>query len=83
METVKARIILLADERSDHSSSDVDDDEYDLDTEVTLHSIRTSKTINFSIRSNYTEWTARDAFRELVQNWYVILRRYLGHFSFT
>ena len=44
-------------------------DEHDFDPEVTLESIQNSKTINFSIRANYTKWKPREAFRELVQNW--------------
>ncbi|KAK0737992.1 hypothetical protein B0T18DRAFT_440912 [Schizothecium vesticola] len=48
---------------------DFDSDEYDYDPEVTLESIQKSKTINFSIRANYTNWVPREAFRELVQNW--------------
>lgn len=55
-----------------YESSDEDDDGYDYDPEITLHSIEKSKTINFSIRANYTNWKPREAFRELVQNWYVI-----------
>jgi hypothetical protein len=44
----------------------------DDDAEVTLDSIEKSKRINFSIRADYTNWKAREAFRELVQNWYVL-----------
>jgi len=51
------------------SSSDDDDREYDDDPDVTLDDIDKSKTINFSIRANYTDWEPREAFRELVQNW--------------
>ncbi|KAG7289904.1 hypothetical protein NEMBOFW57_006281 [Staphylotrichum longicolle] len=51
-------------------SSSEDDEEYDFEPEITLHSIKTSKTIHFPIRANYTKWTPREAFRELVQNWY-------------
>ncbi len=53
------------------SSSDEDDDDgYDYDPEITLRSIENSKTINFSICANYTKWKPREAFRELVQNWF-------------
>ncbi len=53
------------------ASDDEDDDEYyDYDPEITLRDIENSKTINFSIRANYTNWAPREAFRELVQNWY-------------
>ncbi|KAL2020432.1 hypothetical protein VTK56DRAFT_8398 [Thermocarpiscus australiensis] len=51
------------------SISEEDDEEYDCDPEITLRSIDKSKTINFSIRANYTDWAPREAFRELVQNW--------------
>lgn len=51
------------------SDEDFDSDGYDYDPEVTLESIKKSKTINFSIRANYTDWVPREAFRELVQNW--------------
>ena len=50
--------------------SDSDSEGYDYDPEVTLESIEKGKTINFSIRANYTNWAPREAFRELVQNWY-------------
>jgi hypothetical protein len=63
---------LQADMNIDASSSDEDDDGYDYDPEVTLGSIQRSMTINFSIRANYTNWKPREAFRELVQNWYVV-----------
>lgn len=46
-----------------------EDEAYDLEPELTLDSIGRSHTINFSIRSNYTDWEPREAFRELVQNW--------------
>ena len=46
------------------------DEDYDYDPEITLRDIDKSKTINFSIRANYTSWAPREAFRELVQNWY-------------
>ncbi len=52
------------------SDEEEDDEEYEDDPEVTLRSIDKSKTINFSIRANYTNWAPREAFRELVQNWY-------------
>jgi tagatose-1,6-bisphosphate aldolase non-catalytic subunit AgaZ/GatZ len=50
-----------------NSSSNMEDD----DAELTLASIENSKTINFPIRATYTDWQAREAFRELVQNWCV------------
>jgi hypothetical protein len=56
------------------ASEDEEDEEYEDGPEVTLHSIAKSKTINFSIRANYTNWAPREAFRELVQNWYVPIR---------
>jgi hypothetical protein len=49
-----------------------EEDDYMSDSEVTLCSIDKSKTISFSIRANYTKWAPREAFRELVQNWYII-----------
>ena len=52
------------------SDEEEDDEEYEDDPEVTLRPIVKSKTINFSIRANYTNWAPREAFRELVQNWY-------------
>ncbi len=51
-------------------SDETDDDGYGHDPEITLGSIEKSKTINLSIRANYTKWKPREAFRELVQNWY-------------
>ncbi|KAI0128657.1 hypothetical protein BJ170DRAFT_622518 [Xylariales sp. AK1849] len=36
---------------------------------VKLSDIITSKTIHTNIRCTYTQWTPREAFRELVQNW--------------
>jgi hypothetical protein len=54
------------------SSDDYDDDiGYADESDITLASIEKSKTINFSIRASYTDWKAREAFRELVQNWCV------------
>ncbi len=54
----------------DSASDDEDDGEnYGYDPEITLRSIDKSKTINSSIRANYTNWAPREAFRELVQNW--------------
>lgn len=50
-----------------------DSGEEEYDPETTLDSIQKSKTINFSIHADYTTWAPREAFRELVQNWY------LGH----
>jgi len=54
------------------SDSNSDSEGYDYDPEVTLESIEKGKTINFSIRANYTNWAPREAFRELVQNWYLL-----------
>lgn len=51
--------------------SDKDDDVPD-DSEIKLASIGHSKTITLSISANYTAWQAREAFRELVQNWCVL-----------
>lgn len=48
-----------------------DTDGYDDDPLLTLESIKHSKVINFPIRATYTKWKPREAFRELVQNWYV------------
>ncbi len=62
----------VANLRTYESASDYEDDDedYDYDPEITLRDIDRSKTINFSIRANYTNWAPREAFRELVQNWY-------------
>ena len=56
----------------DYSSDGPDDDGYDYgyESEVTLDSIKKSTTIRLSISANYTNWGPREAFRELVQNWY-------------
>jgi hypothetical protein len=51
-------------------SDDDDEEDYEYDPEITLRSIVNSKTINFSIKASYTNWKPREAFRELVQNWY-------------
>ncbi|GAB1315574.1 hypothetical protein MFIFM68171_05784 [Madurella fahalii] len=61
----------MLNEKSSVPSSDEeeDDDGYDNDPEITLDSVERSRTINLSIRATYTNWTPRDAFRELVQNW--------------
>ncbi|KXX81532.1 hypothetical protein MMYC01_202497 [Madurella mycetomatis] len=60
----------LANDDSYASSSGEDDDgEYDYNPEITLGSVDKSKTINLSIRAEYTNWKPREAFRELVQNW--------------
>ena len=56
------------DQNYDSSSGD---DDYAGDPQVTLQDIEKSKTIHLSIRANYTNWDPREAFRELVQNWYV------------
>jgi hypothetical protein len=62
----------MPDTRRESTSDDGDDSEYySDDPDITLASIEWSKTINFSIRANYTNWAPREAFRELVQNWYV------------
>ncbi|KAK4450390.1 hypothetical protein QBC34DRAFT_461980 [Podospora aff. communis PSN243] len=37
--------------------------------QTSVNSIVDSKTIQLSIRANYTNWEPREAFRELVQNW--------------
>jgi hypothetical protein len=60
----------MPDTRRESTSDDGDDGEYHSDDpDITLASIEWSKTINFSIRANYTNWAPREAFRELVQNW--------------
>lgn len=52
---------------SDSNDDDGDNVGYDYDPQTTLDSIEKSKTINFSISSNYTsDWKPREAFRELV-----------------
>jgi hypothetical protein len=75
--TSSSRTGLVADEREmdiptfilPSLEEDFDSVEYDYNPEVTLESIQKSKTINFSIRANYTNWEPREAFRELAQNW--------------
>lgn len=59
----------LAIDNGDTSSGEDDDGGYDCDPEITLSSIAKSKTINLSLRAEYTNWKPREAFRELVQNW--------------
>ncbi|KAK0653036.1 hypothetical protein B0T16DRAFT_435518 [Cercophora newfieldiana] len=44
-------------------SGEKGDGNFDLDPELTLNSIVKSKTINFPIRGNYTNWEAREASR--------------------
>lgn len=55
-----------------NESCDDDDDEYgyDNDPEEPLRAVGQSMTIILSISANYTNWEPREAFRELVQNWY-------------
>ncbi len=55
------------------SEDEFDGEEYEYDPEIILDSMDKSKTINFSIRANYTKWAPREAFRELVQHWHVDL----------
>jgi hypothetical protein len=62
--------------RRHESASSEDDEDYGYESDITLASIEKSKTISFSIHVNYTNWAPREAFRELVQNWY-------GLFIFT
>lgn len=51
----------------------VDDNDLDVDEpETTLDTIDKSKTITLPIRAKYTNWDPREAFRELLQNWYVL-----------
>lgn len=58
--------------RSESDDEATLEDGYDCEPETTLDSIERSKTINFSISANYTStWKPREAFRELIQNWYV------------
>ncbi|KAH8174636.1 hypothetical protein LIA77_06055 [Sarocladium implicatum] len=54
---------------STFNSGSHDGSHNDEDVDITLDSIVRTKTINFPIRANYTKWPAREAFRELVQNW--------------
>lgn len=58
----------------DYDSSS-EGDCWDDDREVTLGDNEKGKTIKLSIRANYTNWQPREAFRELVQNWYVSANR--------
>lgn len=53
-----------------HDGGDKDHNDWSFEQETTLSAIGKSKTINFTIRANYTNWKPREAFRELVQNWY-------------
>lgn len=62
-EQSESQVVVLSDDDDDDAVFDYDADE------VTLSSIKTSKTVTFSIRANYTEWEPREAFREFVQNW--------------
>jgi hypothetical protein len=49
-----------------------DDNDSDVEEpQTTLGSIEKSKTITFPIHAHYTNWNSREAFRELLQNWYV------------
>jgi hypothetical protein len=50
------------------ASDNDSDDGYDYDPETSLSSIGKSKTINLSLRADYTTWQPPEAFRELVQN---------------
>ncbi|KAI9147985.1 hypothetical protein HJFPF1_11806 [Paramyrothecium foliicola] len=59
------------------------DDEWDDDPRVTLSAIKVSKTINFSIQANYTNWEPREAFRELRRRDAIIKSFNLEEKSFT
>ena len=52
---------------------DEDEDNFEDDDEpgyaADIRSVQKSKTIHFSLRGDYTDWSPREAFRELVQNW--------------
>ncbi|KAG6362559.1 hypothetical protein INS49_007651 [Diaporthe citri] len=56
------------DDRSDGAPSD-GDDTHDDDSWSPLDSIVRSKTFDLALRGNYTDWSPKAAFRELVQNW--------------
>jgi len=67
-------ICLPSSDSDDDSGSSVSDDARDEpDWTYELSEIHKSQTIPYPIRSNYVErdWDSADAFRELVQNWYV------------
>lgn len=64
------------------STTDCDSTTDGDDPIITLDSIDKSKRIKTSIRAGYTDWEAREAFRELVQNWYVYLTAFASsHYS--
>ena len=61
------------DHEDGHEDEDEDEDNFEDDDEpgyaADIRSVQTSKTIHFSLRGDYTDWSPREAFRELVQNW--------------
>lgn len=62
-------------DRSDWGSSDDNDGQYeefdeDDDPVPSFADIPNKKRFNLSVHGTYTNWGPREAFRELVQNWY-------------
>lgn len=62
--------------RVDNDTDDSDDgdrdvDGYDNGTHTSLDLVNDSLKINCNIKSSYTTWQPREAFRELLQNWSV------------
>ena len=55
----------------DHEDEDEDshEDDDEPDYAADIRSVQKSRTIHFSLRGDYTDWSPREAFRELVQNW--------------
>lgn len=66
-------------ETSAFEDTGYESESFDVEQEETaLSSIKKSLTICFPIRSNYSpSWNTSAAFRELVQNWYVVLPSFL------
>lgn len=67
---------------SDWSSSE-DDDGRDEDPVPSFDDITNSKRFPLNVHGTYTNWGPREAFRELIQNWYedLLLSAFVIHLS--
>lgn len=64
-----------SDDSSDGNVSNGDGETSKDDLRRTLVSIEKSMRIQLHIGGEYSDWTPQEAFRELVQNWYGLLKR--------
>lgn len=56
--------------RRDATNTSNNHDGEENDTRMTVDDVTTEKTIKLAINAAYTDWSARDAFRELVRHWH-------------